>query len=118
MGIMNPQRKGFVKYEVVVATLFVAVMTACMVFVMSKKLQGAREAACARNIKMITRQLKVWSAEKGKYPQTTREMDRFTRELFPDGNPICPVTGSDTSYTIDIVTHEVRCDHWERTKSK
>lgn len=118
MGMMNPQRKGALKYEVVVATAFVAVMTACMIFVMSKKLQGAREAACDRNIKMITRQLKVWSAERGKYPQTTREMDRFIRELFPDGNLICPVNGSDTSYTIDIVAHEVRCNHWERTKSK
>ncbi len=118
MGMMSPQRKGFIKYEVVVATLFVAVMTACMVFVMSKKLQGAKEAACSRNIKMIARQLKVLSVERGEYPQTTREMDRFTRELFPEGDLICPVSGSNTSYTIDIVTHEVRCDHWERTKSK
>ena len=111
MGMMEPGRKGALKYEVVVATAFVAVMTTCMVFVMSKKLQGAKEAACSRNIKMIARQLKVWSAEKGKYPQTTREMGRFIRELFPEGNLICPVSGSDTSYTIDPVTYEVRCDH-------
>jgi len=115
---MEPARKSALKYEVVVATVFVAVMTACMVFMMSKKLQGAKEAACNRNIRMITRQLKIWSVEKGGYPATSDELDRFMREFFPEGKLICPVTGSDTSYTIDPVTYEVRCDHWEKARSR
>jgi len=118
MGMIRPEQKGFVKYEVVIATLFVAVMTACMVFVMSKKLQGAKGAACDRNIKMIQRQLKVWYAEKGAYPESPKEMDRFIREFFPEGRLVCPVTGSGHSYTIDLVTHEVRCEHWEKTKPR
>jgi len=112
---MRPERKGFVKYEVVIATLFVVVMTAFMVVVMSKKLQGAKVAACDRNVKMIERHLKVWYAEKGTYPQTPKELNRFMKEFFPEGL-ICPVTGSRHSYTIDLVTHEVRCEHWEMTK--
>jgi len=115
MEMMRPGQKGFVKYEVVIATLFVAVMTACMVIVMSKKLQGAKVAACIRNVKMIERQLKVWYAEKGAYPKSPKELNRFMREFFPEGL-ICPVTGSSQSYTIELSTHEVRCNHWEMTK--
>jgi hypothetical protein len=116
--MMEPARKSAIKYEVVVATAFVAVMTAGMVFMMSKKLQGAKEAACNRNIKMITRQLKVWSIEKGAYPATSDELDRFIRELFPEGKLICPVTGSSVGYMIDPVTYEVRCDHRESSRSR
>lgn len=112
---MRPGQKGFVKYEVVIATFFVAVMTACMVVVMSKKLQGAKVAACNRNVQMIARELKVWYAEKGTYPSTPQGLDRFMNEFFPEGL-ICPVTGSNQSYKIDLATHEVRCDHWEMTK--
>jgi len=115
--MIKHRQKGFVKYEVVIATLFVAVMTACMVFVMSKKLQGAKVAACNRNVKMITRELNVWYAEKGTYPSTPQELDRFMNEFFPEGL-ICPVTGSNQSYTIDLATHEVRCEHWAMTKPK
>ena len=116
--MMEPARKSAIKYEVVVATAFVAVMTAGMVFMMSKKLQGAKEAACNRNIRMITRQLKIWSVERGAYPATSDELDRFMREFFPEGKLICPVTGSGTSYTIDPVTYEVRCEHRERARSR
>jgi hypothetical protein len=115
---MEPARKSAIKYEVVFATAFVALMTACMVVVMSKKLQGAKEAACDRNIKMITRQLKVWSVEKGGYPTTSAEMDRFIREFFPETKITCPVTGSSAGYIIDPITYEVRCDHREKAKSK
>ena len=114
---MRPEQRGFVKYEVVIATLFVAVMTACMVVVMSKKLQGARAAACNRNIKMIERQLQVWYAEKGTYPNSPIELDRFMNEFFPEGL-ICPVTGSSQSYTVDLVTYEVRCEHWDEGESR
>jgi competence protein ComGC len=116
--MMKLEQKGFVKHEVVIATLFVAVMTAFMVFVMSKKLQDAKEAACDRNVKMITRQLEVWHAERGAYPESPKEMDRFMREFFPEGRLVCPVTGSSQSYTIDLVTHEVRCEHWGKAKPK
>jgi len=113
--MMRPRQKGFVKYEVVIATFFVAVMTACMVVVMAKKLQGAKIAACNRNVQMIARELKVWYAEKGTYPSTPQELDRFMNEFFP-GGLVCPVTGSSNSYKIDLATHEVRCDHWEKTE--
>ncbi len=115
--MLKTRQKGFVKYEVVIATLFVAVMTACMVVVMSRKLQGAKYAACNRNIKMIARQLKVWNAEKGTYPRTPTELDSFINELFPEGL-ICPVAGSGHSYTIDLAIYEVRCGHGDKTKQK
>ena len=110
MWMIRSGQKGFIKYEVVIATFFVAVMTACMVVVMAKKLQGAKVAACNRNVQMITRELNVWYAEKGTYPSTPQEMDRFMNEFFPEGL-VCPVTGSRHSYTIDLTTHEVRCNH-------
>ena len=111
------EKRGFIKYELVIATLFVAVMTAFMVFVMSKKLEGARVAACRRNVKMIERQLKVWYAEKGTYPESPVELERFMREFFP-GGLICPVTGSSQSYTIDLATHQVHCEHWDMAKPR
>ncbi|MHC5061993.1 MAG: hypothetical protein ACYTFK_13015, partial [Planctomycetota bacterium] len=66
--MLKARQKGFVKYEVVIATLLVAVMTVCVVVVMSRKLGQASSAACDRNIKMIVRQFKVWNTEKGTYP--------------------------------------------------
>ncbi len=114
---MKPGKKGFVKYEVVIATLFVAVMTACVVFAMSKKLQGAKVVACNRNVKMIARELKVWHAEKASYPDSPREIESFMKEFFPEGLT-CPVTRSNNSYTIDLATHEVRCEHWEQANPK
>ncbi|MHC4721756.1 MAG: hypothetical protein ACYS6I_03505 [Planctomycetota bacterium] len=116
--MMKPRQKGFVKYEMIIATLFVAVMTACMAFVMSKKLQGAKGAACDRNARMIVRQLKIWQAEKGTYPRSHSELERFMKELIADGELICPVTGTNQSYTIDQATHEVRCEHWNQAKPK
>ncbi len=116
--MMKSRQKGFVKYEMIVATLFVAVMTACMAFVMSKKMQSARVTACDRNVRMITRQLKVWQAEKGTYPRSHSELERFMKELIADGKLICPVTGSNQSYSIDPATHEGQCEHWNQTKPK
>ncbi len=115
---MKFRQKGFVKYEMIMATLFVAVMTACMAFVMSKKLQGAKVTACDRNIRMIARQLKIWQAEKGTYPRSHSELEHFMKELIADGKLICPVTGSNQSYTIDPATHEVRCEHRSQVKLK
>jgi hypothetical protein len=100
------------------ATLFVAVMTACMAFVMSRKLQDAKVAACDRNVKMIARHLKIWQAEKGTYPRSHLEVEHFMKELIAGGELICPVTGSNQSYTIKPVTHEVQCEHWNQAKPK
>jgi len=117
MWMIRSGQKGFIKYEVVIATFFVAVMTACMVVGMAKKLQGAKVAACNRNVQMITRELNVWYAEKGTYPSTPQEMDRFMNEFFPEGL-VCPVTGSRHSYTIDLTTHEVQCNHRKKKSPK
>ncbi len=116
--MMKSRQKGFVKYEMIIATLFVAVMTACMAFMMSKKLQGAKVTACDRNVKMIVRQLKIWQAEKGTYPRSHSELERFMKELIADGKLICPVTGSNQSYTIDPASHQVLCEHWNQAKPK
>lgn len=117
MWMMRSGQKGFIKYEVVIATFFVVVMTAFMVVIMSKKLQGAKVAACNRNVQTISRELKVWYAEKGTYPSTPQALNRFMNEFFPEGL-ICPVTGSSQSYIIDLATHEVRCNHREMTKTQ
>lgn len=117
MWMMGPGQKGFIKYEVVIATFFVVLMTAFMVVVMSKKLQGARVAACNRNVQTITRELKVWYAEKGTYPSTPQELDRFMNEFFPEGL-VCPVTESSRSYTINLATYEVQCEHWKMKKAR
>ena len=116
--MMKSRQKGFVKYEMIMATLFVGVMTACMAFVMGRKLQDAKDVACDRNVKMIARQLKIWQAEKGTYPRSHSELERFMKELIADGELICPVTGSNQSYAIDAATYEVRCEHRNQAKPK
>lgn len=108
---MEPNRKGYFRYEVAIGTVIIGVLTLLAVAMLAGRATKAKQAVCDRNISMIKHQLDLWYAEKGRYPQSSDEMKRFMKQSFREGKVICPITGRSDSYTIDPVTHEVRCNH-------
>ena len=67
---------------------------------------SAKERACESNIEIMNTQIELWAVTNGSYPATLAAITEDT-DYFPDGPPVCPLSGT---YSLNA-NDRVVCNH-------
>lgn len=103
-------RKGFTLVELLVVVLILGALAAIAIPRISQSADQAKKNACRTNINLINSQIELYYANNdGQWPASL-ETITGSDEYFPDGAPVCPITGA--AYEWDAETHRVSAhDH-------
>ena len=93
------QKKGFTLVELMIVVLILGALAAIAVPRIVGGAATARANGCATNIDLLNTQLELYFANEGAWPATLSVLTGNTA-YFPDGPPVCPVTGSAYSNTL------------------
>ena len=86
-------RKGFTLVELMIVVLILGALAAIAIPRIIGGAAAARANACATNIDLLNSQLELYFSNTGGYPATLAILTADT-DYFPDGAPVCPVTGA------------------------
>ncbi|MBN1457206.1 MAG: prepilin-type N-terminal cleavage/methylation domain-containing protein [Sedimentisphaerales bacterium] len=98
------RRKGVTLIELLIVVLILAALAAIAIPRISQSATSAKANACATNIDVINSAIEMFNADTGAYPTTLTDVTGSTT-YFPDGAPVCPVTGS--AYPATLVNNRV-----------
>jgi len=87
------RRSGFTLVELMIVVLILGALAAIAIPRIMGGAQAARANSCHTNIDLLNSQLELYMANEGNYPATLAVMTADT-DYFPDGAPVCPVTGN------------------------
>ena len=93
------KRKGVTLIELLIVVLILAALAAIAIPRISQSATSAKANACATNIDVINSAIEMYNADEGAYPATLTVVTGSTT-YFPDGAPVCPVTGAVYSATL------------------
>ena len=98
------KKKGVTLIELLIVVLILAALSAIAIPRISQSATNAKKNACAANIDVINSTIEMYNADNGSYPATLAVV---TGDIayFPDGVPICPVTGA--AYPDALVNNRV-----------
>jgi len=85
-------RKGFTLVELMIVVLILGALAAIAVPRIMGGAATARANGCATNIDLINSQIELYFANTGSWPANLQAVTQDT-DYFPDGEPVCPVTG-------------------------
>ena len=97
-------RKGVTLIELLIVVLILAALSAIAIPRISQSAENAKIKACASNIDIINSAIELYYAEHDEYPTDLTVITNDT-SIFPDGAPICPITG--TVYSSYLVNNRV-----------
>ncbi len=92
-------RKGFTLVELMIVVLILGALAAIAVPRIVGGAAAARARGCETNIDLINSQIELYHANEGAWPDTLTDVTGNT-DYFPDGAPVCPVTGAVYSATL------------------
>ena len=87
------KRKGVTLIELLIVVLILAALSAIAIPRISQSATNAKAKACETNIDVLNSSIELYNAEEGAYPSNLTTITGST-VYFPDGAPICPVTGA------------------------
>ncbi len=79
--------------ELLIVVLILAALSAIAIPRISQSAANAKAKACATNIDIINSSIEMYYQDTGSYPANLTDVTQNT-DYFPDGEPICPVTGN------------------------
>ncbi len=85
-------RKGFTLVELMIVVLILGALAAIAIPRIIGGAATAKANACATNVDMINSQIELYYSQNSAYPADLPTLTNDTA-YFPDGAPVCPVTG-------------------------
>jgi general secretion pathway protein G len=104
------RKKGFTLIELLIVVAILAALAAIAIPRITTSAATARANACDTNVDIMNSQIEMYHADTGDYPDSLADITGDPN-YFPEGAPVCPVTGSSDSYSMDASTHRVSCSH-------
>jgi type II secretion system protein G len=92
-------KKGFTLVELMIVVLILGALAAIAIPRITGGAATAKANACKTNIDLINSQIELYYANNGEWP-TNLQTITADANYFPDGEPVCPVTGSAYSNTL------------------
>ncbi|MCK5000138.1 MAG: prepilin-type N-terminal cleavage/methylation domain-containing protein [Anaerohalosphaera sp.] len=92
-------RKGVTLIELLIVVLILAALSAIAIPRISQSATNAKAKSCATNIDILNSAIELYNAENDAYPTNLTTITGDT-SLFPDGAPVCPITGEVYSTTL------------------
>ena len=103
---MKPEkRRAFSLVEPMIVVLILGALAAVTIPRITGGAHTARVNACQTNIDIINKQIELYHAETGDWPQSPIWFVNNFPEYFPDGRPKCPFW---PAYAIEPATNRVR----------
>ena len=103
------KKAGVTLIELLIVVLILAALAAIAIPRISQSAQNAKLNACITTIEVINSLLETYNAENGSSPATLTVITQDTSH-FPEGEPICPLTGAAypnalVNGRLDVATH-------------
>jgi general secretion pathway protein G len=86
-------RKGFTLVELMIVVLILGALAAIAIPRIVGGAASAKANGCKTNIDLINSQIELYYANTGTWPADLEVVTKNT-DYFPDGEPVCPVTGA------------------------
>lgn len=110
---MKTKQKGFTLVEVLIVTLILGVLAFIAIPRFNlDSIQTARINTCRTNVAILNTQIELYALDNnGVYPTNLRTLTE-NYNYFPDGSPLCPITGkqypnriNNNHYRVNVVEH-------------
>jgi prepilin-type N-terminal cleavage/methylation domain-containing protein len=97
-------KKGFTLVELMIVVLILGALAAIAIPRITGGAATAKANACKTNIDLINSQIELYYATYSAWPADLEVITKDT-DYFPDGEPVCPVSGS--AYPKDLVNNRL-----------
>ncbi len=104
--VQRKKREGVTLIELLIVVLILAALSAIAIPRISQSAQNAKANACDTNIDVINSAIEMYNADNGSYPGSLNLVTGSVT-YFPDGAPVCALTGTYSMNADDRVT----CNH-------
>ena len=84
--------KGLTLVELLIVVAIIVAVAAIAVPRVSQSAISTKASGCRTNIKLLNSAIERYNLDNGSYPANLFSVSQNT-DYFPDGEPICPVTG-------------------------
>ena len=91
--VKTKKNKGVTLIELLIVVLILAALAAIAVPRISQSAANAKSYACQTNIDIINSAIEQYYLDTVSFPNVLLQVTRSTL-YFPDGEPICPITGA------------------------
>ena len=87
-------KEGFSLVELMLVVFILGAMATVAIPRISHASTAAKVNTCATNIDLINAQLELYHHNTGSWPTMLDDLTK-DKDYFPDGEPVCPITGEE-----------------------
>ena len=102
----SPRRLGLSLIELLLVVTIIGIVASLIIARVSNNLEFTKTQSCFHNRSEINSATERWYVHKNVWPAADLSDIAADPNYFPQGIPVCPVTGS--SYSLNATTHRVQ----------